>query len=96
MAQEQGSAEISRVKWLGLQCRIELAGVGQDVEVDIRGAPAEAETSIAEKAKETSTGGRIALIVPDEELIGEAAFVVVLGASGQILAQRGVTVGRNR
>ena len=94
--QETGSAEISKVKWLGLQCRIELADVAHGVEVDIRGAPAEAETSIAEKAKETSTAGRVTLIVPDEELVGEAAYVVVLTASGQVLAQRGVTVGRNK
>ncbi len=95
-AKATGGPEITRVKWLGLLCRIEFAGVGNDVVADIRGLPADASTSIAEDPKETSSSGRLSLLIPDEEHEGERAFVVLVSTTGTVLAQREVTVGRNR
>ena len=91
-----GGPEITKVKWLGLQCRIEFTGVTQKVLADIRGLPAVPKSSIAEHAKETSSVGKVSLVVPDEEHEGERAHVVLVGPDGQIVAQRGVRVGRNR
>jgi hypothetical protein len=87
---------IKKVKWLGQLCRIELSGVSRGVVVDLRALPADPGTSIAEKAKETLTTGKVSLVVPDEGLASERAFVVVIAADGQILAQRETTVGSNR
>lgn len=95
-AKATGGPEITNVKWLGLLCRVEFAGVDGGVIADIRGLPADATTSIAEEAKETSTSGRLSLVVPDEEHEGEKAYVVLVTAGGTVLAQREVTVGRNR
>jgi hypothetical protein len=36
------------------------------------------------------------LLVPDEEHEGERAYVVLVTAEGNVVAQREVTVGRNR
>lgn len=91
-----GGPEITKVKWLGLQCRIEFRGVTHKVLADIRGLPAEPKSSIAEHAKETSGAGKVSLVVPDEEHEGERAHLVLVGPDGQILAQREVLVGRNR
>jgi hypothetical protein len=91
-----GGPEITNVKWLGLLCRIEFAGVGKGVCVDLRGLPADAATSIAEEAKETSSSGKVSLMVPDEEHEGERAYIVLVADDGQLLAQREVTVGKNR
>ena len=91
-----GGPEISKVKWLGLLCRIELTGVGTGVVADLRALPADASTSLAEEAKETSGAGRVSLVVPDEEHQGERAHLVLVAADGQILAQREVVVGKNR
>jgi hypothetical protein len=91
-----GGPEITKVKWLGLLCRIELAGVGADVVADLRALPADPNTSIAEEAKETAGAGRVSLVVPDEEHDGERAHLVLVGSDGQILAQRDVVVGSNR
>lgn len=91
-----GGPEFTKVKWLGLQCRIEFTGVTDKVIVDIRGLPAEPTSSIAEQAKETSTGGRVSLLVPDDDHEGERAHLVLVGPEGQILAQREVEVGSNR
>lgn len=88
--------EITKVKWLGLLCRIELTGAESGVVADLRALPADPNTSIAEEAKETFSAGKVSLVVPDEELEGERAHLVLVGADGAILVQREVTVGRNR
>ncbi len=64
--------------------------------VDLRALPADPKTSIAEEAKETSSTGKASLVVPDEEHEGERAHLVLVADDGQIIAQREVTVGRNR
>lgn len=88
--------EITKIKWLGLQCRIEFTGVTDKVLVDIRGLPAEPKSSIADQAKETSSAGKLSLVVPDEEHEGERAHLVLVAEDGRIFAQREVFVGRNR
>lgn len=88
--------EFTKVKWLGLQCRVEFTGVMEKVVVDLRGLPAEPKSSIAEQAKETTSAGKVSLVVPDEEHEGERAHLVLVGPDGQILAQREVMVGKNR
>ncbi len=96
MAAMTGGPEITKIKWLGLQCRVEFSGVTDKVLVDIRGLPAEPKSSIAEQAKETSSAGKLSLVVPDEEHEGERAHLVLVAEDGRILAQREVVVGRNR
>jgi hypothetical protein len=88
--------EIVNVKWLGLLCRIELAGVGDGVVADLRALPGDPNTSIAQEGKETAGAGRVSLLVPDEEHEGEKAFLVLVAPDGRLLAQREVVVGRNR
>ncbi len=91
-----GGPEITKVTWLGLLCRIELTGAGHGVVVDIRGLAADAATSIAERAKETTTTGKASLSVPDEDHEGQPAHLVLVGANGGLLADRDVIVGKNR
>jgi hypothetical protein len=91
-----GGPEITKVKWLHLLCRIEVAGLPPGTTVDIRGLPADPSTSIAETAKETSGTGKVSLMVPDEDLEGERAHIVILAPDGEILAQREVIIGVNR
>lgn len=96
VSKASGGPEITKVKWLGQLCRIELGGVTAGVTVDLRALPADPSTSIAEEAKETQSTGKVSLFVPDEDLEGERAHLVVVASDGAILAQRDVTVGRNR
>ena len=77
-----GGPEITKVKWLGLLCRVEFSGVTEKVVVDLRGLPADPKTSIAEEAKETSSAGKVSLFVPDEEHEGERAHLVLVALDG--------------
>jgi hypothetical protein len=64
--------------------------------VDLRALPADPTTSIVEKAKETGGADRVSLLVPDEELEGQRAHLVLVTPDGDILVQREVVVGKNR
>ncbi len=92
---KSGGADITKIKWLGLQCRVEFTGTAENVLVDIRGLPAAPKSSIAEQVKETSSAGKVSLVVSDEDHKGERAHVVLVTKGGRILAQREVVVGRN-
>ena len=91
-----GGLEITKVKWLGLLCRVEFTGSNKGTTVDLRALPGDAKTSIAEVAKETDSAGKVSLLVPNEEHEGERAHLVFVADDGGILAQREVVVGRNR
>lgn len=91
-----GGATITKLKWLGLMCRIEFENVAPGATVDIRALPADPATSVAQAVKETTSAGKQSLHVPDEDLVGERAYVVIVGGDGSILAQRDVTIGTNR
>lgn len=91
-----GGAAIMKLKWLGLMCRIELENVAPGATVDIRARPGEPASSVVGEAKETTGTGRVSLLVPDEDLEGDEAYVVVVAADGSILIQREVTIGANR
>ena len=91
-----GGAAITKVKWLGLMCRVEYEHVASGVTVDVRALPADATTSVAATVKEATVAGKQSLHVPDEELEGERAYLVLVGGDGRILAQREVTIGQNR
>jgi hypothetical protein len=88
--------EVLSIKWLGLLCRIELAGVSADTLADLRALPGDPNTSIADAAKETAGANRVSLVVPDEDLEGERAYFVLVASDGRLLAQREVVVGRNQ
>lgn len=91
-----GGATITKIKWLGLMCRVRFENVAPGATVDIRALPADPSTSVAETVKETTGAGKQSLHVPAEDLEGEEAFVVIVADDGRILAQRDVVIGVNR
>jgi len=91
-----GGAAITKVKWLGLMCRVAFDSVAPGASVDIRALPADPTTSGAAKVKATTSAGKQALHVADEDLEGERAYLVIVAQDGRILAQRDVTIGANR
>jgi hypothetical protein len=95
-AVKTGGASITKLKWLGLMCRVEFENVAPGATIDIRALPADPTTSVAATVKETTSAGKLALHVEDEELEGEPAYLVIVGQDGRILAQRDVTIGANR
>ena len=74
-------------------CRIEAEGPDSAM-VDIRMRPADSASSVASEPKALE-GGRCALVVPDDQLEGQAVVVVLLDSGGTVLAQRFTTVAED-
>ena len=82
---------ITGVTWKGLRCSVSVSGAGAGMTADIRTKAGNAATSIVTpKPIET---GVASLLVEDDDRLDAAAFAVVLGADGTLLAQTQTTVG---
>ena len=89
------SVEITTLKWRGLRLRASVDGAPAGARADLRTKAADAASSIAANGepKPIADDGTVSLVVPDDELEGTAAHLVILDTEGSILAQRTTTVG---
>ena len=75
-----------------MRCYITVEG-GEGYVADIRLRPGDPKTSITPGAKPVPAGEEVALAVPDDELEGTGAMIVVLDEDGNTVAQRQTTIG---
>ena len=85
-------ADITKVAWNGLRCRVEVTTEALALRVDIRTKAALSDSSLVAQVKPLD-GGRASLAVADDSSEGTAAFVVVLDASGTVIQKKSTTVG---
>ena len=78
--------------WKGLRCTVVVDGASPGQRIDIRTKAALASSSLASVDKPLD-GGKASLAVADDEHMGAAAVVVVLGANGEVLQKQATTVG---
>lgn len=90
-AEASTSVTIQSVTWKGLRCAVVVDGSAEGLKVDIRTKAALASSSLA--TVKPLQGGKASLAVADDEQMGAAAVVVVLGADGEVLQKRTTTVG---
>ena len=86
------TVKIQSVVWKGLRCTIVVDGAADGQSVDIRTKAALASSSLASSSKPLE-GGKASLAVTDDEQMGAAAVVVVLGPDGDVLQKQSTTVG---
>lgn len=89
-------AAIEEVSWNGLRCVVKLAGAAEGMLVDLRwkaGADLTGDAKIAEPAILGDDQASVRLTVEDSAHEGNAAFVVLLDRTRQVIAQRHTTVG---
>lgn len=86
------TVKIQSVTWKGLRCTVVVEGAATGQQVDIRTKAALASTSLAASVKALEAG-KASLAVADDENLGTAAIVVVLGADGEVLQKQATTVG---
>ncbi len=86
------AVSLKSVTWKGLRCTVVVEGVSPGQRVDIRTKAALASSSLAASDKPLD-GGKASLAVGDDEHMGAAAVVVVLGPDGEVLQKQATTVG---
>lgn len=95
-ASAAAGASITSMKWRGLTLVVEFSGLPDGVTIDLRSAPGDASSSVAEMGRVTGGQGKVVLLVGNDDLEGHRAHLVVAGADGSLLLQRETTVGQNR
>lgn len=87
-------ATIKSVTWKGLRCVVEVESSVSGLIVDVRTKPALASSSLVASVKPVDAG-KASVAVPDDDNMGAAAIVVVLGPDGQVIQKQPTTVGGN-
>lgn len=87
------TARITEVQWAGMRCRVMVEPAGGALRVDLRTKLNDPESSLAASLKVSDSSGKASLVVENEDCAGMAAFVVVLGESGKVIAKHQTTVG---
>lgn len=89
-------AAITNMKWRGLTLLVEFTDLPDGATIDLRSAAGDANSSIADRARLTGGQGKELLLVGEDDLEGQRAHLVVIGADGSLLLQRETIVGQNR
>jgi hypothetical protein len=88
------SASIIGIEWKRLKCRVTVEIGSNPVKVDIRLVGSFG--SVADQAKDFTGSGAENLFIPDDDLEGQEADIVLLDASGAVVATRRTTIGGDR
>lgn len=88
----EAAVKIQSITWKGLRCAVVVDGGSAGHQVDIRTKAALASTSLAASVKALEAG-KANLAIAEDEYMGTAAIVVVLGADGEVLQKQATTVG---
>ena len=91
-AAAKATAEIAEVNWAGLRCRVRVEAARPGLSVDLRTKVNDAGSSVSQ-ARVLDAKGTASLLVPDDELEGTPAVVVVLDASGHVIAKQPTIIG---
>lgn len=87
------SANIAKVDWKGLKCRITVEPVVSGLQVDLRNKPNDPTSSITSGGKALDGNGTVTLFIEDEDLEGSVVAVVVCSEAGQVITKQSTTVG---
>ncbi len=82
-----------KVSWRGLWADVVAIGATAGSSVDIRTQAGAAETSVAKAAAPVDEGGTARLLVPDGDLVGTSAHLVLVDAAGRVLSQLAISIG---
>jgi len=85
---------VSEVQWVGLRCRVRVEPAVEGLLADLRTKPNVQDSSITEprKGKTLDAIGKTSLLV-DDSLEGTMASIVIVDASGRVVAKEPTTVG---
>lgn len=83
---------IMDIQWLGQRCRVSIEPAAPGLTGDLRTKPNDAASSVV-APKAFDAEGRAGLLVADDGLAGTVVSMVVLDASGRVIAKQTTTIG---
>jgi hypothetical protein len=91
------SSRIAELRWAGMRLHVTIEDCSPAIRVDVRKKPADPGSSVLDadqRNKSPDGAGKLTLLISDDELLGQAA-VVVLVTNGQVVAKKPITIGEN-
>jgi hypothetical protein len=86
-------AEVTDIAWKGLRCTVAVDGQYANLSLDIRTQAGDPASSVVVSVKPLKDNGTASVVVENEELQGRAAFLVLLSASGELVAEANTVIG---
>ena len=90
---EPAAAASLSVRWIGLRCAFVVENAPAGASVDVRTKAGDASSSLLAEVRPLKLDGTASVLIEDDAREGEAAFAILLTASGMPLAQGNTTVG---
>jgi hypothetical protein len=88
-----GPAQIEGIRWTGQRCRIDFEPAEADVVAEVRLSPGDPSSTLGGPKPPSEPGEIKVLVDEDQAADGTAAYVVLIGSDGAVIAQRQTTVG---
>jgi hypothetical protein len=85
--------EVTDIAWKGLRCTVGVDGQYANLSLDIRTQAGDPASSVVVSVKPLKDNGTASVVVENEELQGRAAFLVLLSASGELVAEANTVIG---
>jgi len=86
------SVEIESIVWSGQRCRVKVSGGSAGLSLDVRTKAADVGSSLATSPKEFEDD-TASVLVKEDDMLGSAAFAVLLDSSGAVIKQVTTVVG---
>jgi hypothetical protein len=87
------SVEVTDITWKGLRCTIAVDGYFVGLSLDIRQQPGDASSSVVVGLKPLKDNGTASVVVENEALDGNKAFIVLVDTEGALVAQLATVIG---
>jgi len=84
---------ITDIAWKGLRCTVAVDGQHIGLLCDIRSYPGDPASSVVVSCKPLKDNGTASLVVENEDLEGREAVLVLLDASGRLVAEAQTIIG---
>lgn len=87
------TVDVTDIAWKGLRCTVAIDGQYGDLSVDIRTQAGDPASSVVVSVKPLKDNGTASVVVENEELQGRTAHLVLLNATGELVAEANTVIG---
>ena len=91
--QNRETVKITDIKWTNMRCVIAIEGQGEGMVFDIRSEPGDLLSSVVLNVNPIRSDHSASVVVEDETLQGNRAYIVILGPDGNIVSQMPTIIG---
>lgn len=88
-------AEVTDIAWKGMRCTIAVDGRYVGLSMDIRAQAGDPASSVVVSVKPLKENGTASVVVENEDLQGSNAFLVLLSAAGELVAEVNTLIGKD-